>query len=181
MIKLIDFTNGKDQPFGNIQGRETFKLLLDFLDNHPEELVIELSLFGIKATDASFPRESVLSIAKQFKGERWIILRDFSTADLLDNWDYAAKAKDHNMIVVKDGKPAFIGPKLTDSNRELLLFVFSRGSISTATVAKSLDISVQNASTRLKKLVSEGLIMRSEETALSGGIEFMYKAPNFSH
>jgi len=39
-----------------------------------------------------------------------------------------------------------------------------------------LGISVQNASTRLKKLVSQGYILRSEEVAESGGIEFIYQA-----
>ena len=41
---------------------------------------------------------------------------------------------------------------------------------------KGLKLSVQNASTRLKKLVNEGLILREEESAASGGKEFVYKS-----
>ena len=37
-----------------------------------------------------------------------------------------------------------------------------------------MDLSVQNASSKLKKLVDEGYILRSEETAETGGIEFVY-------
>jgi predicted DNA-binding transcriptional regulator len=179
MINLFEYTDGNDHPFGNVQGKKTFQALLEFVDRHPAQKVFEISLASITATDSSFPRESVISLAKYFRGERWFLLSGFNPADpdLLDNWDYAAKAKEQNLVVVKAaGELAFIGPQLNESTKELVLLVFKHGSISTASVAKSLDISVQNASTRLKKLVSEGLIMRSEEIAASGGKEFIYKS-----
>jgi predicted transcriptional regulator len=39
-----------------------------------------------------------------------------------------------------------------------------------------LKISVPNASTKLKKLLDNGYLLRAEEAAESGGIEFMYHA-----
>jgi predicted transcriptional regulator len=39
-----------------------------------------------------------------------------------------------------------------------------------------MNLSVQNASSKLKKLVDDGYILRFEETAESGGIEFIYQA-----
>jgi len=36
------------------------------------------------------------------------------------------------------------------------------------------EISIQNASAKLKKLYNSGYLSRSEETAESGGIEFIY-------
>ena len=175
MIKLLDFTEGKDHLFGNVQGREVFKKLLDFIDSHPTQKIFEVSLEGIKATDASFPRESVISLAKQLRGEKWFFITNFDTSDLIDNWDYAAKAKEQPIAISTDSsKPSVIGPEQKSAAWELLNFLFKNDSATTALVAKDLNISVQNASTRLKKLVNEGLIYRSEEVAPSGGIEYLY-------
>ncbi len=176
MIKLLDFTNGNDHPFGNTQGRETFNQLLNYIDLHPELKVIELTLKGITATDASFPRESVISLAKHFKGEKWFILSDFCSPDLIDNWDYAAKAKQLPLVVRGESGLFSIGPELNSSAKELLEYVFKHQEVTTANVANTLNISVPNASTRLKKLVNEGLILRKEEVAPSGGIEYIYSS-----
>ncbi|KPC06070.1 Uncharacterized protein AC500_2039 [Pseudomonas amygdali pv. lachrymans] len=43
-------------------------------------------------------------------------------------------------------------------------------------MAETLEISVPNASTKLKKLLDQGYILRAEETAESGGIEYVYHA-----
>lgn len=178
MINLIEFTDKNSHPFGNIQGRKTFQELLQYVDSHPEQKVFEISLADIKATDSSFPRESVISIIKQFRGERWFILSGFNSVDLKDNWDYAAKAKEQTLIVIKENEPTFIGQPLNEAAKELVLLVFKHRKIATPAAAKALDISIPNASTRLKKLVSDGLIMRTEEMAPSGGKEFIYAAPN---
>lgn len=180
MLKLIDFTGGNDHPFGNKQGQETFKQLKEYIDTKLHSKVSEISLNGIKATDASFPRESVVSIIKQLKGEKSFFITDFDSKDLLDNWDYAAKAKKQLIIIWFDGELRTIGPELNSSTEELLKFVYDKRSVTTANVAKGLDLSVQNASTRLKKLVSEGLILREEESAASGGKEFVYKSLRYS-
>ena len=174
-MKLIDYTNGNDHPFGNKQGQETYKRLKQFLDSTNEQQVIEISLEGIKATDASFPRESVISIIKHLNGEKSFYLTGFDSKDLLDNWDYAAKAKKQLVITKYEDSLEVIGPDINSSTRELIEYVYSLNSVTTANVAKNLGISVQNASTRLKKLVNEGVVLREEEVALSGGKEFIYK------
>lgn len=176
-IKLIEFTDGNDHPFGNIQGREVFRKLLDFIDSQPTEKIFEISLEGIKATDASFPRESVISLIKQFSGEKWFYITHFDSNDLLDNWAYAAKAKEQPVIVYRDAKNVMtIGPEQNQSAKELLEYVIKHASVSTAKTANDLNISVQNASTRLKKLVNQGLILRAEEIAPSGGVEYIYNS-----
>jgi predicted transcriptional regulator len=58
----------------------------------------------------------------------------------------------------------------------LVELVLTKGQITAALVAAELDTSVQNASTRLKKLVDQGYFMRSEVVADSGGIEYIYQA-----
>ncbi|MDO6839495.1 DNA-binding protein [Paraglaciecola chathamensis] len=174
-MKLIDYTNGNDHPFGNKQGQETYKKLKEFFDSNVCGKVVEVSLAGIKATDASFPRESVISIIKHFIGEKSFYITGFDSKDLLENWDYAAKAKKQLVITQFNETLEIIGPEINASTKALIDYVYSKPFVTTANVAKDLDLSVQNASTRLKKLANEGIFLREEEAAISGGKEFLYK------
>lgn len=179
-IKLLELTENNDHPFGNILGREVFKRLQSFVDLYPNSKSFEISLEGIIATDSSFPRESVIALAKQLCGEKYFFITDANSVDLIDNWHYAAIAKQQSLIVMLAKEVRIIGPEAKNSTKSLLDIVLNQNGASTANVAKALNISVQNASTRLKKLVSEGLIMRTEVSSLTGGIEFIYTGPNIS-
>ncbi|MEM5536544.1 DNA-binding protein [Neptuniibacter pectenicola] len=175
IIKLADFTSD-DHPFGNIEGRKVFSALVDFVNSHPSNNVFGLSLQGIAATDASFPRESVMSLAKQYRGEKGFYLEGFTSRDLVDNWNYAAQAKEQPMVIWNGDTPELIGPKVTPSVKALIDFVHSRKSVTASIVSEGLNITVPNASTKLKKLVSQGFILRVEEVAESGGVEYIYQA-----
>ncbi len=174
-VKLRDFTED-DHPFGNVQGKATFGKLLDFVHSHPQYSVFGISLSGIEATDASFPRESVVAVAKLFRGERGFFLKDVRSRDLLDNWSYAAQAKEIPLTVWAEDGYQVIGPEISSSTRELLDCVLPQRAVTAAKVAEALNISVANASTKLKKLKDQGYILRAEETAESGGIEYIYRA-----
>ncbi len=175
--KLINFTNSS-LPNGNVQGKETFRKLSDYVDSHPSYNIFGISLEGIKSTDISFPRESVLSVAKLYRGQKGFYLEgmDKSDRDLFDNWQGAASAKDQPLVVWYENSYEIIGPETSKSNLELINYVLENNTVTTSKVASSLNISIHNASTKLKKLVDQGYIMRSEEVAESGGIEFIYHA-----
>lgn len=177
ILKLLDFTQN-DHPFGNVQGKKVFSKLADQVDALPAERIFGISLEGIVATDASFPRESVLSLAKQHRGEKGFFLIGEMSRDLFDNWKYAAEAKDQPLVIWHDNEFDIIGPKISPSTKTLIDYVLTKREVTASKVARGLDISVQNASTKLKKLVSQGYIMRSEEVAESGGIEYIYHAIN---
>ena len=176
ILNLLKLTDGNTHPFGNQQGKETFRKLKDFLDEHPAISIIGISLAEIKATDASFPRESVISVAQLYRGNKGIYLVDIQNRDILDNWNYAAKAKDQPIIVWDNNTYEILGPSLTISSKELIDYVLIKGNSLVSQVASDLGISVQNASTRLKKLVMDGYILRNEVVAESGGIEYIYQA-----
>jgi hypothetical protein len=175
IVKLRDFTSNAN-PFGNIEGKNVFRKLVDFVEEHPRTQIFGVSLDGIEATDASFPRESVVSVAKHFRGERGIFLTNFRDRDLIDNWTYAARAKDQPLVIWNDASFEVIGPELNPSTRTLVEYVLKNRSVVAAQVAADLSLSVQNASTRLKGLVAAGYLLRAEEAAESGGIEFKYRA-----
>lgn len=173
IIDLRLFTDD-DHPFGNVQGKATFRKLVDFVDAHPQCSMFGVSLERIEATDASFPRESVVAVAKMFRGERGFYLLDIKNRDLLDNWSYAAQAKDQPLTVWEGKDFRILGPEISPSTKELIGCVLSLGSTTAAKVAEKLQISVPNASTKLKKLLDQGYILRAEEAAESGGIEYVY-------
>lgn len=175
VVKLRDFTDS-DRPFGNSQGKAVFRDLADFVEAHPTVRVFGVSLDGIEATDASFPRESVISLAKQLRGERGIYLTDLHNRDLIDNWSYAALAKSQPLVVWNEHAFEVIGPEMNQATKTLVNYVLEKGQVTTSQVAADLGLSVQNASTRLKNLVQQGYFLRIEEVAETGGIEFKYLA-----
>ncbi|GAB6906278.1 conserved hypothetical protein [Desulfosarcina cetonica] len=174
IIKLSDFVG--DSAFGNKEGREVYQKLLDRLDAHPDKKIIGISLAGITRTDASFPRESVISLVKSRNGEKGFYLQDFASRDLMDNWDYAAKAKGLTMIVIVDDGYELIGVDITPSAKELLDFAMKHRTVTTSMISSEFDISAQNASAKLKKLSSVGLVLATKQTAETGGMEFVYTA-----
>ncbi len=174
-IKLIELI-GDPSAFGNTEGREVFQKLMAKLDANPEKLVINISLSGITRTDASFPRESVVSLAKLKQGEKGFTLSEFGSEDLIDNWDYAAIAKDQNLIVLKSNGYQILGPKISDGLTEVFELILKSKQTTTGEVAKSFDITSQNASAKLKKLMSMGLILGTKRVADSGGLEFVYSS-----
>ena len=64
MIELREYTKD-DHVFGNREGKEIYQKLLEVVESHPSQKVFGVSLGGVIATDASFPRESIVSLAKQ--------------------------------------------------------------------------------------------------------------------
>ena len=167
---------GDSSAFGNDKGREVFQKLLFELDAYPSKNIFGISLSGISMTDASFPRESVISLAKSRKGEKGFYLQDFASPDLLDNWDYAAKAKNQTIIVFIGSSYKLIGSDISPGSKDLLDFVMRSKTVTTSKVAKHFNVTAQNASAKLKKLLSLGLILGTKREAESGGIEFLYTA-----
>ncbi len=175
VIKLLDLV-GSATPFGNIEGREVHLKLLSALDAHPNENIVGISLSGITRTDASFPRESVISLAKAKRGEKGFYLQDFVSVDLMDNWNYAAIAKEQPIIVFTDDGYELLGKDISSGLKALLDFVMKSKNVTTSTVAEEFEVSAQNASAKLKKLSSMGLILGTKQAAESGGMEFVYTA-----
>jgi len=79
------------------------------------------------------------------------------------------------LIIWSDEEFEIIGPPMNSSAEELAKYVFKNGEVTASKVAAELGLTVPNASTRLKRLVDDGYLMRAEEIAPSGGIEFIYR------
>lgn len=174
VINLIDFLDEGDiKPFGSIKGRMVFSKLLPLIRDVVTP--IKISIAGIEATDSSFVRESLGSLAKMLMGKKhFVILNPNDT--ISSNWVMGVRAKEVTLVTINNFIIDYIGAPLSDSNKELLELVRTHGEVETAAVARLLFISVQNASTRLKRLACDGLLRRTEHISLSGGKMFLYKA-----
>lgn len=174
LIKLRDFL---EEPIaiGNQEGREVYQALLKDIDKNPQISIFEISLAGVDATDASFPRESIVSLAKNLRGEKAFYLTNFKNKDLIDNWQYGAEAKEQPLLIHHESKKFWIGPKVNSATQELLDFIYEQQKFTTSLIANHFDVSIPNASMKLKKLFNQGYILGEKETASSGGHEFVYR------
>lgn len=174
IVDLFELTVNP-RPFGVSEGKDVLRKLSDFVQEHPDVQVFGVSLKNIEATDASFPRESVVALAKQLRGEKGFYLTDVTSRDVIDNWAYAAQAKEQP-LVIWNGRKHEVIPEMGPAAEALVNHVLDKGPVTASQVAAALHMSVPNASTRLKALVTQGYLMRVENVAESGGIEYTYKA-----
>ncbi len=175
-MRLREHIHGSD-AWGHEEGREVFLSLLSVVDKNPGTQVFRISLDGVRRTDSSFPRESVIEIAKRFRGHKGFCLINIDNQDLLDNWDMAAAKKNQPILVWYDsGSYRVIGPQPSRGNREVFEHVVSSGFMTAVSCAKTVGLKLTNASSKLKQLSEQGFLLRRDETAPSGGIEYVYYA-----
>jgi hypothetical protein len=175
-IKLLDLTNRTD-AHGTNEGKKVYQKLLDIVSTNFNEKVFEISLEGITNSDASFPRESILSIAKQFRDEgKWFFVSGDMSPDMWFNWNLAAEFKDQPIVLWTGDQYRILGNNPGTSLSSVIEVIMEDSEVTAASIAATLDINVPNASSKLKKLYTKGYISRFEQVAESGGIEFVYKA-----
>ena len=173
-ICLRDLMHGPD-GWGRIQGRQVYEQLRERVEAHAAEMIISISLQGIERTDIVFPRESVVALAKDYRGTRGLCLREIRDLDLLDNWDAAAEGREQPLMVWQGTELIrVLGPKLSPGLRGMFDYVVSTPVVRTSEAAAALDLKVANASNKLKQLWQEGYILRREQSASSGGVEYEY-------
>ena len=172
-IKFSDICQSY-KPHGNKLGKEIFIKMKDYVEKHRLQTCFEISFTDITFADSSFARESIVLLAQIYRGKKGFILAELYDEDVIDNIDYAAVALNQPLVLRFEDGLRLLGPALTKSNLEIYELLKIKKQITTSQLAALMDLSVQNASSKLKKLVDEGYILRSEETAETGGIEFVY-------
>lgn len=173
-IRLRDFMQSSD-AWGHDEGREVFLKLLRAVEGYAGYQVFRISLEGVRRTDASFPRECVIELAKRYRGAKGFCLSDAGNQDLLDNWEMAADKKEQPIIYWKeDSSYRIIGPQPSRGNQEIFDYVLSVPYATAVSAAKILGLKLTNASTKLKMLCGQGFLLRRDEPSPSGGIEYIY-------
>ena len=167
---LMDSPHG----WGRDQGREVFQGLIRKVESNPGKLIIEISLHGIERADISFASETVIEIAKRYRGNKGFILSEVASEDMLENWDAAAARKAQPIMVRMNNTLRVIGPQPSQGNAAAFEYALKKKSITASELANAFDLQITNASTKLKQLWENGFILRQQESAESGGVEFRY-------
>lgn len=174
-LALCHFT-ADSTPFGTEQGQTTCAKLQKELNKYAGSKLIGISFKGIDRIDVSFSRESVVNLAKSKRGEIGFYLKDLKNKDHIENLKAAAKAKEQPLVIWDGDSFDVIGPDISSDMTELLKFIMEKETVTTSVVAKKFDLSAPNASGKLKKLLTWGLVIGSKESAESGGLEYIYTA-----
>lgn len=181
-IPTIDFSKcaGAKNPYGSPRGKLAHANLLAEIEKLGHVNVVGVSFRGLEGADVSFLREALVYAIKRYRKEISFFVSDLPDEDIVANLQAAAISGGEQVTYWSDEGCRFLGPEPSTSSKLLLDFIATHRSSTTANVAEALSISVQNASTRLKRLYEEGYVMRVEETAESGGREYVYKVAGFS-
>src|ERR1039457_818990 len=158
--------------WGHEEGREVFIKLLNCVEEYAGKKIFRISLKGVERTDTTFPRESLMELAKRFRGDKGFCLYDVTDDDLIENWAAAAVKKNQPIFVWRPNGYQLIGPPLNKGFATILDLALTRDCIRAIDAVKELGLGLSNASSKLKQLWEKGYILRSEEVAESGGIEF---------
>lgn len=174
-IRLREIAGGT-LLFGSGPGKKAFWALLAIIEANPLVDVFSVSLDGIECVDATFARESVIALAKRFRGEKGVCLIDVPGERISDNWTFAARSIGQPITLWNSTHGTVVGPKLSMDSNRLLNHILGKRKTLACELARDLGISLNSASTRLKNLVKSGYLMRSETISPTGGIEFLYRS-----
>lgn len=173
-LTLHDFMNTPD-GWGRAEGREVYKRLLEFVEGKPGIPVFKVSVKGVGRVDISFASETLIELARRYRGAKGFCFIDISDPDMLENWDAAAARKNQPITVWEGTSARIIGAKPSEGNVQALAFALARPSTRAAEFTQSLPkMTIANASTKFKQLWEQGFLMRRESAADSGGAEYVY-------
>jgi len=172
-IILRDFMDSPD-GWGRDQGRKVYQRLIDFVESRPGNLIFKISTEGIRRVDISFASETIVELCRRFRGKKGFYFSDLSDQDILENWDAAASRKEQPIMVWEGKKSKVIGMLPKQGWLEAFNYALQRERTRAAEFATSTDISIANASMKFKQLWEQGFLLRREDIAESGGVEFNY-------
>lgn len=174
LICLHDQMNSPE-GWGRSQGREVYGKLLEFVENHPGVLIFRVSLAGVKRVDISFASETVVELARRYRGLKGFCFIDLLDSDMMENWEAAAVRKSQPLMVWREDEGRVIGLNPSQGNAGALNFALRRESTrATEFASANPGMSIANASMKFKQLWEQGFLLRRENIADSGGVEFVY-------
>jgi hypothetical protein len=178
VIKLREFMD-EPEGWGRAQGREVYQRLLGFVEANPGVMVFRVSTRGVRRVDISFASETLVELARRYRGSKGFCLVDLDDVDMIENWEAAAAKKSQPILLWAGDSGRVIGAEPSQGNREALTFALDRPQVRAAEFAEATPgMSIANASTKFKQLWEQGFLLRRESVADSGGIEFVYQRIN---
>ncbi len=173
-LRLRDFMD-EDDGWGRVAGRETYGNLMPFIEGHPGTVVFRVSLKGVRRVDISFASETIVELARRYRGSKGFCFIDLKDADQQENWNAAAERSRQPLFKWDEhGRPTVMGLQPTQGVSDALQFALQREETRAAEFAGSSRVSITNASNKFKQLWEQGFLLRCEAVAESGGMEYVY-------
>jgi hypothetical protein len=174
-LRLREFMTEAD-GWGRVAGRVTYQQLMDFIERHPGTFIFKVSLVGVRRVDISFASETIVELARKYRGQKGFCFVDLADVDQRENWEAAAqRAKQPLMSLNKQGHLEILGIEPSQGNADALKFALTKSETRAAEYAASdKRVSITNASTKFKQLWEQGFLLRREAAAESGGVEYAY-------
>ena len=159
-------------------GIEVHDKLVKEIEKNLDADIIDLSMKGIDVVDASFSREAIIRTIKEYRGKIGFCLINIDNEEYIDNFVAAVIKLKPPVFFKINGDYQIIGPSFpkgpSKGNQEVIDYVNTHN-VATATMLKiDLNLTITNASTKLKQLLEQGYLMRKQEVASSGGVEYLY-------
>jgi len=166
----------QSEGWGRVQGRETAKHLLALIEANPMVRIFRISTAGVSRLDTSFASESIVEIAHRFRGRKGFCFFDLADSDMIENWEAAAAKKRQPLLSWDRDRGRVLGVEPSQGNKDALAFALSRPTTRAAELVEFLpNVSITNASTKLKQVWDQGFLLRRESVADGGGVEFVYE------
>jgi hypothetical protein len=174
MVAFRDFMESPD-GWGRDQGREVYQRLLRFVEANAGTMIFKVSLKDVRRLDISFASETIVELARRYRGAKGFCLIDLNDEDLIENWEAAATKKGQPILVWRGRTSRLLGGEPSPGNREAYAFALSRPHVRAVEFANANNgVSVANASMKFKQLWEQGFLLRRESAADTGGVEFIY-------
>lgn len=159
-------------------GERAYQVLTTRLRETPQGQALLLSFPADQLVDTSFADESIIRLGEELTtgkfGERGILLGGL-TEDSIHNINAAVRLQGLKLgflVVEPDGRWRVIG-HLQQSLQQTLELVASRGHLTAPELAERLNLAVNTASNRLKRLYDQRLVRR-EYQITERGLEYTY-------
>ncbi len=173
-IRLRNFMDSSE-GWGREQGRKVYPALLDLVETRPGAMIFKVSLEGVKRIDISFASETIVELARRYRGKKGFCFIDLVDPDMAENWDAAAARKAQPLVSWDHGKARTLGVSPSQGTLGAFEFALKRPRTRAAEFAAATkDMSIANASTKFKQLWEQGFLLRRDDVAESGGVEYSY-------
>jgi hypothetical protein len=173
VVTLRDFME-RPVGWGRDQGRGVYQRLLPAVEGVAG--VVRISMKGVQRVDMSFASETIVELARRYRGTKGICLIDLADPDVIENIDAAAAKKDQPLLLWQGKTVAVLGAQPSEGCREALDFALERPQARAAEFAQTKkNMTIANASMKFKQLWEKGFLLRRESAADTGGVEFVYQ------
>lgn len=165
----------RSEGWGRPEGREVYPALLNFVEAHPGNKIFRVSMHRVERIDISFASETLVQLAKRYRGNRGFYFVEIPHEDMAENIDAAAIKGDQPFLVWRDTKASVLGPQPGAGAVDAFRFALDRPYTSVADfIAANPNVSLTNASNKFKQLWQRGYLLRRERAAETGGVEYVY-------